>query len=202
MSQVFLELIHLLNGAVLTLTLVLLVMFWMLYKMGGLMATFKHVDNKHDKLDSHLDGIRTDLSQIKGTVNILYESHLKTVQKNSPLSLTQIGKDVSLEIGADAKISSHWDKIKSELQKTKMDNPYDIQVATMEFSQRCFDTIFTPEEQTAIKVIAFNKGMNLLEIYPILGVIIRDRILKEKGCSADQIDKHDPSLKLQTDDKK
>jgi hypothetical protein len=65
----------------------------------------------------------------------------------------------------------------------------------MEKAQDIFEKILTPEERSEIKFYAYNIGMNLMEIYPIFGIKIRNKILEEKNIKIEDIDKHDPQKK-------
>ena len=62
----------------------------------------------------------------------------------------------------------------------------------MDIARNCFEKIFTSQEQNEIKTYAYSIGINLLEVYPILGVIIRDRIFKENNIKVEEVDKHNP----------
>jgi len=75
-------------------------------------------------------------------------------------------------------------------------NAYDIQ-------QFCIEGVSVEPEKfidsaglTTIKNYAFKQG-NPLQLYTrMIGVIIRDKYLKIKGISIDEIDKHDPAINV------
>lgn len=193
MESIILALIQQLTGAVFTLIAVLLVIFWLLYKSGGWVKSYENFEDKSEKFDTKIDLIKDSLSSIKATTDLLYQAHLSTVKSRSPVSLTDRGKEISAAISAELKVNNHWDDIKQEVEKKKPVNPYDIQTVAMDIARNCFEKIFTLQEQDDIKTYAFGIGLNLLEIYPILGVIIRDRIFKEQSIKVEDVDKHNPA---------
>ncbi|MEP7104145.1 MAG: hypothetical protein ABI721_05565 [Candidatus Dojkabacteria bacterium] len=193
MEAVFLELIKQLNSSVFALIAILLVIFWLIYRAGNITESFSAFKTNNNKNEENINRIKDSLAEISATTKLLYEAHLSTVKSNSPMNLTTKGVDVAENINADSTVSEHWSEIKKEfLQAGDPNNPYDIQIISMNIAKNCYDSIFTEEERNKIKLYAFNKGMNLLEIYPVIGIIIRNKILGEKGIEINEIDKHDP----------
>lgn len=194
METILLALIQQLNGAVFTLIAILLVSFWLLFKSGGWVKSYGDFEKKSEKFDTKIDTIKDSLSSIKATTDLLYQAHLSTVQAHSPVSLTDRGKEISAAISAELKVNNHWEEIKQAVENKKPTNPYDIQTVSMDIARNCFEKIFTLTEQNEIKTYAFGIGLNLLEIYPILGVIIRDRIFKEKDIKTEEVDRYTPAV--------
>lgn len=192
MESIFLALIQQLNGAVFTLIAILIVVFWLLYKSGGWVKSYKDFENKSENFDKKIDSIKESIFKIQATTDLLYQEHLSTVKSQSPISLTEIGKEIAVAIKAEEKVNDHWDSIKREVDKHKPDNPYDIQTVSMDIARNCFEKIFNEQERDQIKTHAFKIGINLLEIYPIIGVIIRDRVFKEENILPEEVDKHKP----------
>ena len=199
MENIFLALIDKLNSSVFVLIILLLLAFWVVYRAGKITNSFKNFETKNDKIDAAIYEMKDSLLQVKATTELLYQTHLSTVKSHSPMSLTPKGEEISKAILAELKINNYWTSIRNELQKTHPTNPYDIQVAALGLARYCFDKIFTEQERNEIKTYAFKIGINLLEIYPIIGIIIRDIYFKEQNISLEDIDKHDP---LKTSDKK
>lgn len=192
MIEIFLALIKTLNSSVFTLILILVVVFWLLYKSGGWVKSYKDFENKSEKFDTKIDLIKDSLSSIKATTDLLYQAHLSTVKTHSPISLSEKGSEISKAINAELKVNNHWEIIKQEVETKNPVNPYDIQTVSMDIARNCFEKIFTEQEQNEIKTYAFSIGLNLLEIYPILGIIIRDRFFREKDIKAEEVDKYNP----------
>lgn len=194
MPAVFIELIKQLNSAVFTLIAILFVIFWLLYKAGGIVKSYKDFEGKNEKFDNKIDNIKEGLAAIRATTDLLYQAHLSTVKSHSPVSLTPKGEMVSKAISAETKVAEHWKDIKAKLEEKNPTNPYDIQTVAMDIAMECFEKIFTAEEQNQIKTYAFSIGLNLLEVYPIIGIIIRDRLFKERGINVEEVDKFVPSI--------
>jgi uncharacterized protein YoxC len=191
--DLLLALVHQLNGAVFTLIIFVILVIVLTYKAGGITTSFDGFKKNNETIDNKIDGIKTTLAEIKATTNLLYEAHLRTVRTASPPKLTPLGEEVASLIAVKAKVDAHWSEIAAKVEAKKPSNPYDIQTVAMEIAKGCFETIFTPEERNQVKTVAFEKGLNLLEIYPIVGVTIRDKVLEERRMSLEDVERHDPS---------
>jgi len=193
MEAIFLELTKQLNSSVFILLAILVVAFWLIYKAGRMTESFSGFTKKSDKIDTSIDAIKESLASVKATTDLLYKKQLSTMQSQSPLSLTSKGEIVATAISADEMINNHWDDIEAEISRSNTpNNPYDIQKISLDIARNCFDTIFSNDERNRIKTYAYSIGMDLLEIYPIVGIKIRDRILKERNIDLTEIDKYDP----------
>lgn len=192
MTSVLLALIQQLNSAVFVLIAILILAFWIMFKSGGWVKSYKDFESKNIKLDDKIDNIKDNIAKIQATAELLYQAHLSTIKSHSPISLTEKGKEVFDGVSAEMKVNSHWGKIKEKIEKSNPKNPYDVQVVSLNLARDCFDSIFTEKERDEIKTYAFNTGLNLLEIYPVIGVTIRDRYFKEKAIELTEVDKHDP----------
>lgn len=192
MEAIILKLLDQLNSSVFTLVAILLVAFWAIYKLGGVVKTFEDVKDKHKEMDTNMSGIKDTLSSIKATTDLLYQAHLSTVKSQSPLSLTPKGATIAQALSLEQKISEHWTEIRRALETKNPSNPYDIQVAAMDIARECFEVVLSEQEKNDVKLYAYEAGMNLLEIFPIIGILIRDAFLKEKGIAVSDIDHHIP----------
>ncbi|MDD2656320.1 MAG: hypothetical protein PHQ18_01975 [Patescibacteria group bacterium] len=203
MQEVFLKLIEQLNGAVFILLLLLILAFWLVVKITRVITIFDKfkeerkemkddIKNDRQEMKDDVKKINDNLSEIKATVKLLYEGGLQTLKSHSPVSLTSKGTEISNNLNLQKMVDDHWSTIRSKLESKNLSNPYDIQVTAMEIAHDCFEKIFTKEEQDRIKLHAYNIGINILEIIPIIGVLSRDKYLLEKGIKVDEIDKHAP----------
>ncbi len=192
MQAIILKLIDQLNSSVFLLFGILLVAFWALYKLGGVVKMFDIFQQKNKDLDTHVHSIKETLATIKATTDLLYQVHVATIKAHSPISLTDKGIKIASELKLSDKVGSHWEQIKNEISKRSPANPYDVQVVSMDMSRDCFEKFFSDEEKNVIKLYAYQTGQNLLEIYPIVGVLIRDAYLKEKGFTLAAVDQHNP----------
>ncbi|MFA6474796.1 MAG: hypothetical protein WCV88_01180 [Patescibacteria group bacterium] len=190
MEAIFLALIQQLNSAVFVLVLILILTFWLAYKSGGWVKAYKDFEGKSDKFDVKIDAINSNIAKIQATSDLLYQAHLSTIKSHSPISLTTKGAEIAQAISAEVKVNNHWTDIKQAVESKAPTNPYDIQTVALDVAGNNFDKIFTLDEQNEIKTHAFSIGMNMLEIYPILGLIIRDRIFQERGIALHEVDDH------------
>jgi len=192
MDAIIAKLIEQLNSAVFVLLAILFFAFWAIYQLGVIIKTFRDFKDKNKDIDTHIGGIKDSLATIKATTDLLYQAHLSTVRRQSPIALTQKGEEIAIALRMTEKIANHWSEIKAEMQKRSPMNPYDIQTVAMDVARNCFDTLFSDTEKSEIKLYAYRSGMDLLEIYPIIGIIVRDKVLKEMNTATDAVDAHAP----------
>lgn len=168
-----------LNAAVFTLLAILGAALWGMFKLGEVTKSFKDYLSDKEQLDKKLGEFQKTLADVNATSNLLYQAHLSTVQKKSPLSLTEIGEQVAEGIDARQKVKMHWPAIFACLSDYNLDGRYDVQMAAQAVARECFDDIFTDTERQEIKTFAYDEGLDLLEIYPVLGILIRDKFFEE-----------------------
>ncbi|MEK7561002.1 MAG: hypothetical protein AAB539_03550 [Patescibacteria group bacterium] len=197
MEAIIAKLIAELNSAVFLLLAILFFAFWAMFQLGSITKTFKDFKDKNKTTDTDIGGIKDSLAAVRATTELLYQAHLaqahySTVQRKSPITLTEKGEQISAALKITEKIANHWDDIKTEVKKRSPINPYDIQTAAMDVARNCFDAFFSDTEKSEIKLYAYNAGMDLLEIYPIIGILVRDKILAENGIAAEEVDAHAP----------
>jgi len=193
MSALFLELIQQLNSAVWALLVILIVAFVAVWKVGQIVEKFRTFKDENKDIRGDIKEIKSTLTTVKATTDLLYQAHLQTVKPGSPLKLTEIGETIARDLSIDAKLANHWEHINEMFSGASVQNPYDVQVAALNVARDCFEKIFSPTEQGEIKTYAYNHGKNLLEIYPIIGIKIRDKVLSLRGIKPEEIDAHDPA---------
>lgn len=186
MEAIFLKLIEQLNSAVSILILILVLSFWAVYKISNIVAMFGSIREERKETKEDMKEIRKELSKISGTVDLLFEKYLSTVKSHSPLSLSAKGEDISQALQLEEKITQHWQVIKNKIEHSGPSNPYDIQERSLDFARDCFDTVFLEQQRSEIKLYAYHQGLNLLEILPIIGILIRDKYLHEKETKLEE----------------
>lgn len=196
MLELFFKLIEQLNSSVFVLLAILILAFWAIYKVAAMVTLFKSFRDERTETKNDLTDIKKDVAKVTATVDLLYQSHLyqshlPTVKSYSPLSLTDKGKEISEALKLEGKIANHWIEIKNKIEEKKPSNSYDIQTASLDLARDCFDAIFTNEERNEMKQHAFKNGLNILEFFPIIGIIARDKLLMERGINLSEVDKHD-----------
>lgn len=189
MTQILLDLIHQLNSAVWALIVILLVAFVAVYKIGQIVIKFNLFKDENKDIKTDIKEISTTLSKINATTDLLYQAHLRTIGSHSPLNLTDIGKTIGQDLQFDEKLANHWNEIKSAYFKEgNFSNPYDIQITALQNANDVFNNFFEDKEKDEIKLYAFEKGFNLLEIYPIIGIKIRNKLMQENGIKLEELD--------------
>lgn len=186
MVEILLKLVEQLNSSVFVLLGLLFLAFLAVYKIACMITKFTTFENNNEKTSNTLDSIKDNVAKTNATVDLLYQAHLATLQTKSPVNLSELGKEISNDLLLEEKVNSHWEQIKSKIMQNTSNNPYDIQTSALKVAQDCYDQFFTFEEKEEVKLYAFNKGTDLMQIYPIIGVIARDRILKEMNIELDK----------------
>lgn len=193
MGQILLDLIHQLNSAVWALIVILLAAFWAMYKLGQIIDKFSVFKDENKDIKVDIKEMNNTLSKINATTDLLYQAHLRTVRSHSPLGLSDVGETIGKDLNFDQKIANHWDKIKQTyFSNAELKNPYDIQTVAMQTAPNAFESTFTDKEKDEVKLYAYQKGYNLLEIYPVIGIKIRNKIMSERNMPLEEIDKYAP----------
>lgn len=145
---------------------------------------------------SYIDDIRRDISYIKGTIDMMQRNYTDGLtQRNSPISLTELGKKEVVDFGLDRIVERNWDTIYHQMElDVASKNPYDVQTYCIETAATEPEKFFTQNDILMIKEIAFKKGLALMSYTNILGVLIRDKYFKQKNIKIEEIDKHDPHI--------
>lgn len=158
-------------------------------------ATDKKINDYCSKQDQNMDEIRKDIAFLKAMIDIFKSNPPQQVaQSHSPISLTEYGLQVANELNADAIIARNWERIMADLEQNVKDkNAYDIQQYCIETTTVDLSKFIDAEAINTVKFKAYNEGRPIAFYAPIFGIKIRDRYLKEKGMSVEEIDKHSPS---------
>lgn len=154
----------------------------------------KKIDAYYDKQNHNMDEIRRDIAYLKAMVDVFkFQSTAQVAQSHSPLSLTEYGEQIALELNADAVIARNWDKIRGNLEQSVKDkSAYDIQQYCVETAAVDLDKLIDKDAINAVKQKAYKEGRPLAFYALVFGLKIRDHYLREKGISVEEIDKHAP----------
>jgi Na+-transporting methylmalonyl-CoA/oxaloacetate decarboxylase gamma subunit len=164
--------------------------FAIIWKVSHFSTKFESVQ----KLKSNIDIIKEDIHGIRAFMQVYRETNNPLAQRQSPVSMTEDGKNISKELGIEAMVANHWNEFKSSvLTNLKLDcNPYDIQVESFKVGDK-YQQFITKEELDKIKLHAFNTGYNIATYNLLFGIIIRDKILTDKGHDTADVDLYDPA---------
>ena len=96
--------------------------------------------------------------------------------KQSPLQLTDLGKEISDKLNALGLVSKFVDAVKDEV---KGKEPYDIQEFSLTYVQD--DTHYLDKERKLIRRVAYEKGVTEEEFRSVIGLELRDKLLEIEG---------------------
>ncbi len=155
---------------------VLAITYFVVYKAGKLVHKFEGFG----KLESSIDVIKIDVLSIKAFINGLKLENNKFSVRNSPIKLSDEGKEVASSIQAESLVSKNWNVLDKEIKSntSETNNPYVIQEYCFEIGKN-FSHYLNEPEMDYIKKYAFNEGHNIENYDVIFGVIIRDKYFKE-----------------------
>jgi phosphopantetheinyl transferase (holo-ACP synthase) len=141
---------------------------------------------RHSNIDGKISAIGED---VKMLVEKIVGNAL--LQAKSPITLSDKGKLVAEEIEAEKIFAAHSNELIKKVEEEMPANAlaYDIQEAAFKVAQSELPKLITKKEMAIIKDSAFNRGDNILMMWPIFGVILRDKILKDKGIELSETDK-------------
>jgi len=158
-----------------------------------IVATLKigEYKNKVDQAIRDIGEIRKEEREIRDKV-IACETSLKEreplTKRKSPVTLSDRGNHVLTESKGKDFVDSNYEELKLAVEKTNPQTSYDIQ----ESSRQIMDNLRDDARINPIKEYLFKEGMELEDIIVVLGIYLRDKILKEKGIEAKDIDKYIP----------
>lgn len=151
------------------------------------------IENVSEKINSNIDEIRRDIAYLKG-VNDIFKSNIDPyAQSHSPISLTELGKEVAEEIGVSEMIERNWNAIVHDIDNNaEGKSAYDIQEYCIETSVIELEKFLLPEDMAKLKDYAYNKGKQIVAFSQIFAIMIRDKYMETKGIPIEEIDKTAP----------
>ncbi len=131
-----------------------------------LKTLIKKLDEKIDRILHYLLGLRDS----------------PVITQDSPLRLTELGQQISENIGAEEWAESEADTLLGEAEGRDQ-----FEIQTMAFDRA--GGFKPPEELFArMKACAFDNGLDLDVVRRVLGIVLRDRILNKCGFQPSSID--------------
>lgn len=190
MDVIIQKLIDQLNTSIFVLLVLLAAVGYMLLKVGEWSANFKH---HHNRIDS-LEGMSEKVIAISTKVDLIYGlvNPNAMVRSHSPISLTQKGEETAASINASALLTKYYARLKGEIDDSDPQNAYDIQKYAMLVAKEKLVNFMSANEINTIKESAYRQGVLVEDIMSILGVLLRDKILIEKGIPVAEVDLHAP----------
>ncbi len=166
--------------------------------VGFVGASFKigEYRNKVDSLESTVGrdehgGLRKTLGEVRDKV-IACETNLTLrgplTQKKSPISLTERGDKFLKDSGGEKFVDEHFTELLEKVESLSPQTSYDIQ----ESSKQAIEGLKEDERINPIKEFLYKDGSTLEDLFTVMGVYLRDKILKHKNIDASDVDKYDP----------
>jgi hypothetical protein len=147
-----------------------------------------------DKIENNTDKIREDIIIIRAAMRTTADSY---TWSQSPVSLTQKGREMADKLKIDERVTLSWDRIFQYIEESVKDkNAYDIQQFCIERATINLLEFFTKEDVREIKIVAFKEGRSVESFGGLIGVIIRNAYFKQKGIDIDEVDRCDPQKKV------
>ena len=194
MGEILLKLGEQLNSSVFVLLALLFVVVWCVYKLGILRERFSHHEKRLDKADESHDL----LVRMSAKLEYVYEftNPRSIARSQSPLALTDLGRETSEAIQADSIYSRHCGVLLGNMESAcpKGTNAYDIQLAARKIAENDFPNLLTANELNSLKQVAFEKGLVLEDMWLIFAIKLRDDVLKERGIPVGEVDKTTPPI--------
>ena len=106
-------------------------------------------------------------------------------EAKSPRRLTRKGKSIAKKIHANELLARYGD----QFDVSGVENAYDIQQMAKKWADDRLPDLMEESDLNRIKDIAFQNGLQLsIILRTVIGLLLRDRILEQKGIPLTQID--------------
>ena len=140
-------------------------------------------DEVNEKLQKHSDAI----SQIKidlGVIKQLIRNHLgntvdSVISASSPLTLADLGKEISKNIGAEEILAKHWQRLEEIVLGAEPPTTYHLQRECLNAVERHLEPLLSQQELEAVAAEAFQRGLHLSNVLGIIGILLRDKLIEE-----------------------
>lgn len=191
MNDIFAALLSQLNGAVFVVFFILGVCFWATAKITLILERFSHSSNRLEKVEAMSDRLIT----IETKINLIYQNTNPTgiAKRRSPIALTEIGEEAMKNIGAQDIFRDYAVRLIAIVEGKNAKNPYDIEKIAFEVAKKDLLEMMTEQEIDKIKTEAYKRGALVEDITEIFGILLRDKILKDKGFFLSDVDRHAPT---------
>lgn len=161
---------------------------------GHVRATCGDLKVRMDALSEAVHAMRGDIQYVKSTVDSMMNAKQRgdaspLVQAHSPLSLTESGKAAASAMGAEAAIGANWETIRAKVgAEAASDNPYDIQTYCLERIPVAPGDFLSERDLSAMKLYAYDNGRTLFDCMKVVGILVRDAYLRERGIPLSALD--------------
>lgn len=155
-------------------------------------AAFLIYRDKVRNLADDVKDIKKEMKDIRDMV-IECKTSLKEreplTKKESPISLTERGNQFLQASGGVQFIDENFTDLFAKVEAHSPKTAYDVQ----ELSKEVLREISNNDKFAPLKEYLFKEGESLEELITVMGVDLRDRILKQKNWNVSDVDKYDPA---------
>lgn len=149
-------------------------------------AAFKigEYKNKVDTLETTVGkdehaGLRKTVGEIRDKV-VSCETSLKEreplTKKKSPISLSDRGADFLIKSGGKKFVDDNFNEFLKKVEGLSPQNAYDVQ----EFSRKVVEELKDSDRLNKIKEFLFKDGSTLDDVFTVMSIYLRDKVLKYK----------------------
>jgi hypothetical protein len=150
--------------------------------------------NKVDALENTVGkdehaGLRKTVGDVRDKV-VSCETSLKEreplIQSKSPISLSNRGADFLDKSEGRQFVDKYFDEFLKQVEALSPKNAYDVQ----ESSKKVIEKLKNDDRLNDIKEFLFKDGSTLDDVFIVMSVYLRDKILKHKNWNVSDIDNH------------
>ena len=174
-------------NVIVTLGLAILAMTWFVGQWyGSYTENRRHVDEFKDEVGQAMGDISEamdDISEVMRDIRGMFDQIMQRLPSvpdpvadgRSPLTLTQLGRDISLDVDAMAWVALHIDEVRKQVAGAA---PYDVQEHCQSYVTE--DRLAEDGWLERAKDAAFRHGVVLASVQFVLALELRDALLSER----------------------
>ena len=110
-------------------------------------------------------------------------SEYRYLRSQSPTALTEEGETLAKQARAQEIAEKYASQVKVPAKTT----PYDIQIIAWEFATEKLRELVSETEENDIKAVAYSHAIKIDIVYKVIGVVLRDHILKQRKLAPSDI---------------
>lgn len=162
--------------------------------LGRKLEQLENLKESNKELQKEHKLLNDTVIELKTSFKLCVEVKNPYAEQHSPMRLTDEGIRVRDLIKAPDLLKKYEEKLYACVDKTKMNNAYDIQVEAFKVVSEKLYSFFDEKETIFIKNIAYRLGKNIDAFLIIFQVLFRDALLAKYNMLVDDIDKHKPNV--------
>jgi hypothetical protein len=145
-----------------------------------------------DKAQGNFNKVSNSLAHILTRLESPHDISLDVLMSKSPYSLNEKALRIVALLKADAILEKYLIVLKQKVIEEEPETPYDVQQSCFRIVDITLPSIASHADMNALKNAAYNEAVDLRAIYNIFGVLLRDKILAERGMAGTDGDASEP----------